>query len=154
MAFCRQVKQAKRRVVFFDGQDVAACRMYTSFEDVWKGFSKNIAEGVGGGIGVIAVALLYFATFVAPYLALAASIVWPTLLWPAAVGVAANLLIRAVGVVRNQQPAEGLVTHPLGAIVLIAIALNSLRWSRSGTIAWRDRVYATRDARLQQSENA
>jgi glycosyltransferase involved in cell wall biosynthesis len=148
MAFCRLAKVAGNRVVFFDGQDVAACRMYASFDDVWAGFSKNIAEGIGSSVGVIAAALLYFATFVAPYVALFV----PALFWPAVAGVCANLLLRTVGVLRNGQPIEGVVTHPLGAMTLIAIALNSLRWTRAGTIAWRDRVYAPRAARLQQSE--
>jgi glycosyltransferase involved in cell wall biosynthesis len=149
MAICRRVKEAGLRVVFADGQRMARCRMYRGAGEVWRGFSKNLAEGVGGTPGgVLGVAVLYGGVFVAPYVALAAALLGaPSLLPPALTGVAANVAIRAVLAIRLRQPLEGIIVHPVAVLGLLAIAANSLRWSRRGAIQWRGRSYAARGVR-------
>ncbi len=149
MALCRRVKRTGGRVVFADGHLMARCRMYRGAGEVWRGFSKNLAEGVGGtAAGVLGVAALYGLAFVAPYAGLAAALLGArTLLAPSLVGVAANLAIRAALALRLRQPWEGIVLHPLAVLGLIAIAANSFRWSRRG-ILWRGRRYAAREARV------
>ena len=151
MAICRRVKETGGRVVFADGHRMARCRMYRGAGEVWRGFSKNLAEGVGGSIGgVLGVIALYGLAFVAPYLGLAAALLGARALLPAALaGVAANVAIRVALALRLRQPPEGILLHPLAVLGLLAIAANSFRWSRRGDIQWRGRRYASRDARLE-----
>lgn len=150
MALCRRVKETGARVVFADGHRMARCRMYRGAGEVWRGFSKNLAEGVGGSAaGVLGVAALYGMAFVAPYAGLAAALLGArSLLAASSTGVAANLAIRAALALRLRQPAAGIILHPLAVLGLLAITANSFRWSRRG-IVWRGRRYAAREARVE-----
>lgn len=150
MALCRRVKETGGRVVFADGHLMARCRMYRGAGEVWRGFSKNLAEGVGGtGAGVLGVIALYGIVFVAPYVGLAAALLGArALLAPSLAGVAANVLIRIALALRLRQPMEGIVLHPLALLGAMGIAVNSFRWRRRGDIRWRGRRYASREARL------
>ncbi|MBL9027277.1 MAG: glycosyltransferase [Myxococcales bacterium] len=148
VAFCRRAKEANLRVVFADGTEIASCRMYATPKQVWEGFSKNIHEGVGSALALLLVVLVYLATFVAPAAAaIVASAAAPTLLVPASVATSLTVSQRALTWLRWRQPVTGLVTHPLGAIAVVAIALNSLTWSLRGEIKWAGRRYASRSAR-------
>ncbi|HET6763420.1 MAG TPA: glycosyltransferase family 2 protein, partial [Longimicrobiaceae bacterium] len=149
MAICRRVKQSGGRVVFGDGARMAECRMYHGGGEVWRGFSKNLYEGLGGNPLILALVIgLHASFFVLPYVALVAGLAGiPGLLSPALLGVAANVALRGALAVRLRQPLEGVLLHPLAILGLIAIALNSFRWSRRGQIVWRDRTYAARAAR-------
>lgn len=148
MAFARGVKRAGERVVFGDGFPSARARMYRGARELWAGFSKNLYEGIGGRpAALLLVVALHLGVFVAPYAALAAGLLAaPIVLAPAAAGVAANVALRALLAVRFRQPWESVVLHPLAVLGLVAIALNSYRWSRSGSIRWRGRSYSARGA--------
>jgi len=150
MAFCRRVKASGGRVVFADGHRMARCRMYRGAGEVWSGFSKNLAEGVGGTVaGVLGTAALYGLVFVAPYAATLAALAGAgSVMAPSLVGVAANVAIRVALALRLRQPPEGIVLHPLAVLGLVAIAFNSYRWSRRGAIRWRGRSYESRAARV------
>jgi len=141
MALCRRAKRLGHRVVFADGHLLARCRMYGSPTEVWEGFSKNIYTGVGGPLGMVVVLGLYFATFLLPWLALPASVAAPALLGPAVAAVAANVLQRALLALRHDHPVSTVVLHPAGIAALLAIAINSWRWSAAGTIRWAGRTY-------------
>lgn len=150
MAFCRRVKERGGRVVFADGHRMASCRMYRGWRQVVGGFSKNLYEGVGGRpSGLAAVVLAHVLVFLLPYAGLAAALGGAVyLLVPSLAGVAANLALRALLALRLRQPLEGVLLHPLAVLALLAIALNSFRWSRRGQIHWRDRTYPARAARM------
>lgn len=150
MAFCREVKRAGGCVVFADGFNMASCRMYRNGPELWRGFSKNLYEGIGGTPAALLAAVgLYGGVFVLPYVALtAALLVDASVLVQAAVpGVLANVLLRSVLALRFRQPPEGVLLHPVAVLALLSIAGNSWRWSRRGTIRWRGRSYADRAAR-------
>jgi len=143
MAFCRRSKAHGQRVVFVDGHGLATCRMYTSAQEVWEGFSKNIYAGVGHPLTMLLVLGAYVAAFLLPWvvLPLALAGVGADLLAPAAVGVAANVVQRAVLAERHDHPPASVLLHPVGIAALLAIALNSWRWSWRGTIRWAGRTY-------------
>ena len=147
VALVRCAKRAGVGVAFVDGTRIAACRMYRDARSLWQGFSKNIHEGVGSAPALLFVVALYFATFVLPWLALAVAIGRPLLLAPAGAAVLANVIQRAVLALRWRQSSWGLLHQALGALCVIAIALNSLRWSMRGRILWAGRSYAARAAR-------
>ncbi len=142
MAFCRAAKVAGLRVAFVDGAHVAMCRMYRSGREAWEGFSKNLYEGLGARVGPLLGALtLYTVCFLLPWL------VWPFAPLPAAVGMGANLLQRALLAGRFRHAPWVVLAHPVGIVALLALAVNSWRWSRRGTILWRGRTYASRRER-------
>ena len=142
MALCRRAKEHGHRVVFADGHHMANCRMYDSASQVWEGFSKNIFEGLGESIiALTAVSTLYILAFVAPYVLAMASIWLPELRPVAVTMLSVALLSRIALAIRHKHPVTSVVFHPLGVLVLIAIAWNSMRWSRSGTIHWAGRTY-------------
>ena len=148
MALCRAVKRAGGRVVFADGAKMASCRMYRSWDEVVRGFSKNLYEGIGGNpLALLVVLGLHAWFFLAPYVALLLSIGDPALRGPAALGVGLNLALRAGMALRWGHPAWSVLLHPIGVLGLMAIALRSALWSARGAIAWRGRVYPGRAAR-------
>jgi chlorobactene glucosyltransferase len=150
MALCRRAKTLGETVVFADGYDIAHCRMYGSAREVWEGFSKNLYEGIGGTpLALIGVTCIYFVAFVAPYIALAASLAAPALFGPALLAVAANLLLRALLTLRYSHAIEGVLLHPFAVLALLGIAFNSFLWTRGNRIKWSGRSYASLNARAQ-----
>lgn len=142
MAFCRAAKGAGLRVAFVDGARVATCRMYRSGREAWEGFSKNLYEGIGANpLALVGTLALYTSCFLLPWLA------WPVAAGPAAVGIGANVLQRALLAWRFKHPAWVVGAHPISVVALLALAVNSWAWSRRGTIRWRGRVYAARRER-------
>lgn len=147
MALGRRAKERGLTVLFADGHEIARCRMYRSGREVWEGFSKNLYLGLGARPARLAlVAALYGAAFVLPYVALALAPLVPALLWPAVVGVAANVALRGVLVVRQRHPVEGIFLQPLAVLGLLVIAFNSFRWTRAQKVRWRGRTYAAGEA--------
>ncbi len=151
MAFCRRAKERGLRVLFVDGHELASCRMYGSAVEVWRGFSKNLYEGIGGHpLALLGVIALYGTAFVLPWaLAIAAAVAGSAaLLMPALIGIGAGLTMRAVLAARHSHPWWSVPLHPAAVVVLLAIAVNSFVWHARGTIAWAGRVYAPRARRL------
>jgi chlorobactene glucosyltransferase len=147
MALCRRAKQQGRRVLFADGFHMASCRMYRGAGEIWRGFSKNFYEGIGESpIALAFVIALLATTSILPFFAFAIAAITPEVTWwkAALFGVAANVALRVVLVIRHRHPPAGIVFHPLAVLGLIAIGLNSFAWSRRGTLRWAGRVYAAR----------
>lgn len=170
MAICSRAKALGRRVVFADGFEMAWCRMYGSAREVVRGFSKNLAEGLGGPIPVLAASALYLGTFFAPFvfallgacggiggagtlaggpggLGGSAELGGQDLALVGAIGALASILIRAAGVGRFRQPPEGLLLHPVAVLAVVGIALNSLAWQVNGRVEWRGRTYGAQAGR-------
>jgi chlorobactene glucosyltransferase len=141
MALCRAAKKAGLVVSFVDGRSIAVCRMYRSFGDAFRGFAKNLHEGVGGSGPLAVVVALYVGCFLLPWVAL------PWVPVAAAVGIVANLLQRALLAARFRLGWSSVVTHAAGILVFVWIAWTSWRWARAGAIQWRGRAYAAREAR-------
>lgn len=148
MALCRRVKSRGGRVVFADGHEIAVCRMYESGKEVVEGFSKNIYPGLGAHpAGLLGVVALYSTAFVSPYILAAIGTYRPDAL-PRSVtrlgwlGVMHNVALRALLTRRHEHAPEGIITHPLGVLALLGIALNSARWYHTGKIRWSGRTYS------------
>ena len=149
MALSRRFKEAGEGVLFADGFEMAICRMYESGAEIWKGFSKNLYEGVGGGpLRLLAIVGLYLAAFVLPWvvavLAGVGVLVDPLWLSAGLTGVGLNVLLRAALVWRFRHPVEGILLHPLAVVALVAIAFNSWIWSANDSIRWAGRTYRGR----------
>jgi chlorobactene glucosyltransferase len=145
VALARRFKRAGLRVAFADGTELARCRMYRSPGEVWRGFSKNVHEGVGGTATLALVVLVYLWAFVAPWLALP----WVVAsgrseLGPVVAACAANLAQRSLMVARWRQPISALLLHPASVLAAVVIAANSTLWSLRNQVSWSGRVYPAR----------
>ncbi|MCH9667089.1 MAG: glycosyltransferase family 2 protein [Actinomycetia bacterium] len=150
MAVCRAVKQSGGRVVFADGDQVADCRMYGDGASLWRGFSKNFYEGIGGHpLALILVLMLHLLVFVLPFVALPIAALSGAggLAAAAAVGVGANLALRLIMALRYGHSPVSVLLHPLAVALMMGVLLNSFRCSRRGDIRWRGRTYAARAQR-------
>src|SRR5690606_29172545 len=59
VAFCRLAKRRGQRVIFADGSRMARCRMYESAGALWRGFSKNVYEGLGSPLTLLVAVMLH-----------------------------------------------------------------------------------------------
>ncbi|MGE5224097.1 MAG: glycosyltransferase [Omnitrophica WOR_2 bacterium] len=148
------VKQAGYRLLVADGRAVARTRMYTSFTEIWEGWTKNIFLGMqdrlglltfGGFVGLIGAILLPIWLLGGIYwfilsgeeipavVALEALILWAYL-----------LVVRARASIAFQISPLYALTLPLGALVFTAMMLTSTFKviSRQG-VTWRGRTYRT-----------
>jgi hypothetical protein len=116
--------------------------MYHHASEVWKGFVKNAAEGLGSprlivpttlllGLGQIAPAIL---RAVAPAdSATAAFAAWALFL---------SLITRAASAVRFRQSWLSVLLHPLGIFLLLIIQWEGLfRKLTRRPVGWRGRTY-------------
>lgn len=148
MAICRRAKRLGLRVLFCDGLHLAKCRMYQSGEEVWKGFSKNMYEGLGSSpIRLGFVLFVYWFAFILPFVWFIMGLVEPQLL---PIGLATVMLVlgmRVLLAIRYGHRLMSIVLHPVAVTILTLIAFNSWRWSSKGTIQWSGRTYASRPSR-------
>lgn len=143
----RLVKARGFRVVVRDGFSVVSCRMYRSFREIWRGFSKNMFAGFSYSVPAISAVMMFnLAAYVLPLLVLltgifsrrepVAWVLMPGLQLALAVG------MRLILAVRFRLGLASAFFHFLGMGVVIAIAVNSVRWILSGQGAqWKGRTY-------------
>jgi chlorobactene glucosyltransferase len=147
----RRVKETGRRLAIRYGATAVSCRMYSSFADIWNGFSKNIFPGLGYSVPAVAAVVLFsFATSVLPFLMMidvAATGGWTSIAAEiVAAQVALVLLIRFVLAIRFDMEIWSALLHPLAMAVLIGIMANSTRWVLAGEGSrWKGRVYNIRN---------
>jgi len=152
------VKHAAYRLIVADGKEVARTRMYTSLDELWEGWTKNIFLGLRGSPGLLLLGafgafLLLFAALALP-LWLALGLGW----WQFGGGVAglavageaalvwAFLVFWRMLVCRGMQISLWYaLTVPLGAAVFAAMMLVSAWKVLSGQgVTWKGRRYAGR----------
>jgi chlorobactene glucosyltransferase len=145
MAICRRAKELDQRLLFIDGTRIAHTRMYRNAAEVWQGFSKNFYEGLGANpLRLAFVLTCYFMAFVFPYLRMVVELALGLFPWAAAIGVAFNLGARHILARRLGHSLRSVLLHPIGVMVLLVVAVNSMIWSHTGRIRWRGRTYASR----------
>jgi chlorobactene glucosyltransferase len=162
-ALAQMIKRAGGRLWFADGRDLISIRMYHSLGEIWRGWSKNLYEGLrmplwvrlgkrdhyllqNRPIVVLGLLLGYLATtFVLPVIAPC----WATIQSPNPLVIAAAWglfaafltgwasLCHRIGIGRGWASAL-----PLGALVVAGIAMNSAWDARAGGgLVWRGRQY-------------
>lgn len=149
LAFAALVKGRGMRLAWGFGDDLITVRMYSSIGQVWRGFSKNMAEimlveGWGQGLGVAA--RLLALGWLGPLVLLAAAggigpeAVLATRVAGASVGILAGV---GLGTLRELRvPLGYLLAMPLGFAFHAALLLASLRRRQQGRREWKGRVYA------------
>ncbi|MFC7335279.1 glycosyltransferase [Rhodocista pekingensis] len=142
-----KLPRAFRRAGFgtdlFDATDLATCRMYRGWKEVWPGFSKNATEGMATPVALPVWTALIGGGHVLPWLL--APIGWAAGSGTVALlglgGIAANVAWRALLAWRFRQSWTGALLHPVGALVLLAIQWTALL-RRGRPAEWRGRRYS------------
>ncbi len=133
----RAAKQRGFRMLTTAGTDLIFCRMYSSFDGVWNGFTKNLFGLVGyNSIAFFVLLTMLFMACILPYFT-----VWfAEYRWISLGAIALNLLLRFLVAQKFKHPLwQSVVLHPVGIGFIIGIGLNSLRKVKNGTIQWKNR---------------
>ena len=143
----RRVKEFGYRLVVASGVDKVQCRMYRGFDEIWRGFSKNIFAGFNFSFATMTVVMIMlFLLFVVPFGMLStalfnASIMSDTLVLPAT-QVLCIYGIRLMLSLKFRLGVVSAVFHPVGILFVLAISWNSYRWIATGQGAqWKGRAY-------------
>lgn len=143
----RKIKEHGMQLIVEDGQHMLSVRMYRSFGEIWNGFSKNIFAGFEfSSIALFSVNLLYFLLFFIPFLLffIQLSLQFSLNLLLVLTGFQVLILYftRAIISARFKLGFISTLLHPIGALSVPVIAMNSWRWIKSGAGAkWKGRVY-------------
>lgn len=150
VALARLVKGAGHRMAFADGADLYAARMYSSLQEIRRGWGKNLFALVDRDLGrACRVAAGIFTTTVLPPLTFllsgAARLLGAPAGIPAAVsGVISLGLLTMEGVFRARRGHDPrwALAHPLGSLVVLAILIESVYRGRLGkAVIWKERRY-------------
>ena len=143
----RLIKAHGFRLRIADGSRAVICRMYTSFEEIWNGFSKNLFAGFNYSIPAMAAVIAFnAATSVLPFLlfawGLAAGATGRGWFFLVSLQVAGILAVRLMLAQRFRTNLVAVLYHPAAVQVMLAVAVNSILWvvSRGGA-RWKGRSY-------------
>ncbi len=145
--FARRLKSFGHSVFVADASHLVDCRMYTSFSEVFAGFSKNLYPAMSARPAVLALYLLMNTSlFAAPLVFLLAAIAsgfyTPAFFFLPLVQLLLAAGIRLMIARRFRMPLVQCLFHPPAALLNMAITINSVLWyySPSG-MQWKGRQY-------------
>lgn len=143
MALAKKVKENNGKISVIDGTPIMKVRFYTCFKELWKGFSKNCYEAIGGVPHYLAAVFLacYF-LFIYPYLSLGERVVSRQNITLPLLQVLTLLLVRMILSVRFRTSLIYGFLHPLTILLALSILLNSWRLSFfKKKVEWKERYY-------------
>jgi chlorobactene glucosyltransferase len=147
----RRIKEHDRKLVIRYGGAEVSCRMYSSFRQIWDGFSKNLFPGFNYSLAMISGVVIFNGiTSVVPFVAVAGGLVWGAIGSPwflaAAIEGGLAILIRLLLAARFDMDRWPILLHPIAMVVFLGIAVNSVRCFVVGQGAqWKGRVYRAHD---------
>jgi chlorobactene glucosyltransferase len=127
-----------RRLISCDGTDLVRCRMYSSFGELWEGFTKNlwpVFENDHFGFWLLVLCQLLF--LLLPFVLLP----FDRSGWVLGL-VLAILTLRVLLAWRFHNGFLTVLLHPIGYLLGLTIALNSYFRGRVGGVSWKGRRYA------------
>jgi chlorobactene glucosyltransferase len=147
VGMARAVKRAGYRAILADGGPYIHTRMYSGFDEVWRGYSKNTYAFFGNSplflaLGILVLMALYV---VPPALILYATITGQfslELFYLPLAQYSAAVLTRLLLAVRFASRLLDAFLHPISILFLIAILLNSMLWKHTGKRSWKGRMSA------------
>ncbi len=143
----RKIKEHNLRLIAEDGQYLFNVRMYRNFTEIWNGFSKNIFAGFQfSTFTLFYVNFIYILLFFLPFLLFFIQLSFKFSINYTLILLILQILIlyicRAIISARFSLGFISTLLHPLGAISVPIIAVNSWRWIARGKGArWKGRVY-------------
>lgn len=143
-ALARRITAQGFRWRLVDGTNRITCRMYRSFEEVWRGFGKNLYALFGRNILLFLfvwlwLVVLFWEPLVVIGVHLAGGPVWPESLRIALATVAASLALWAFSNWRLRLPQVQTPFYPVTILVAAVIAFNSLVGTLLGRGTWKGR---------------
>ena len=142
----KRVKKMGYKFMIFDGRNNVYCRMYRSFREIVKGYSRVLFAVFDYKVYMISIAIvLVFVIFLSPFFLLPMVILldWPLLLIELLI-LQINIIFitRIVLSIKFKCKAVDVILHPVAIVYLIMIAINSILSVkiRSG-IYWKGRTY-------------
>lgn len=140
----RAIRAAGGRTDICDVTDIASCRMYRTWPEVWTGFLKNAREGMATPVGLPVWTLLLGGGHIAPFvlapLALLAGDGRALVLALAALALVSAA--RAALAVRMRQSPLSVLLHPVGVTLVLVIQWTAfVQGLRGRRAVWRGRVY-------------
>jgi chlorobactene glucosyltransferase len=153
VALAHHVKESGRRLVMAYGFDAAAVRMYSTFADLWRGWTRIYYSGFRSDLPRLGLAAFALAVFtLMPYVALvwgAASLAggaggalaWTLLaLSLAEIAVMVSLMARLHALSRSD--ARWALLNPLAGLVCLALLVTAAaQCVLPGVIVWKDTPY-------------
>ncbi|MBS1910832.1 MAG: glycosyltransferase [Bacteroidetes bacterium] len=143
----RAAKRRGLRTALATAVETVECRMYRTPTEVLSGFSKNFFPGfdyslTGLGFFIASALLLYTAPAIFAAAAIASRSYTFVLFWLPLIQLVLAAVMRAMLAIRFRMGAEQALLHPISAIAISLIAVNSVRWaySRRGA-SWKGRSY-------------
>lgn len=147
----RRVKKFGYRLAIRYGGTQVSCRMYSSLKGIWEGFSKNLFAGFGYSLPFFLGMMLFnIVTSIVPFV-MAFDIILEgggatTYSSSVSAEVGILLAIRFILAVRFDMALWATFLHPLAALIMAGISVNSLRWVLAGGGSrWKGRVYDFRN---------
>ncbi len=140
IGLARAFRKAGLVADLFDATDVAVCRMYCGFGEVWRGFAKNAHEGLASPKSVLPLSVLLFCGQVLPFLALLSGRLSVSGGRWALVAVGLAFAARGSLAVRFGQPLSGVLLQPLAVLLLLLNQwYGALRFWLGKPVGWRGR---------------
>ncbi|EYD76953.1 Glycosyltransferase involved in cell wall biogenesis [Rubellimicrobium mesophilum DSM 19309] len=140
LRLARAVRTAGFGTDLCDLSGLATCRMYSSWRDLWAGFSKNAREGMATPRALPVWTLLLGGGHVLPFLLL--PVAGGTAFGVAALAAALVWLAAGATAHRTRASWMSVLLHPVGVLLTLAIQWNALlAGPRRRPAVWRGRSY-------------
>lgn len=140
MALSRAVKRAGLKFALLNGANAITTRMYSSADEAFNGYAKNVYPAFGGTVPAFAVAAAFnIALGVAP-------LAWLLTAWTpeALICVLLSFVARAISDWRCGYDLRFTALHPLGLLVWLWIGAVSMQRFKAGKVSWKGRSYDLR----------
>ena len=127
-------------------QELFSCRMYTSFSEIWQGWTKNLFAGLRYSWRNLIATILFTYLFSSLGITLLLACLLlggcgeEVLFW----GIILTILpisMRLLMDIRRQQNPLYSCTHPFANILVCFLLINSALHSTKGTVQWKGRTY-------------
>ena len=148
VALGRRIKTEGLKWRMINGSERIRCRMYRSFREGYRGFTKNLFAGFGYKILRFALVWLWLGiAFLEPIIVLSVGLTSLVTLSGlsvalAAASVVASLLIWGASHWCFGFPLYLALLYPVSIMVALAIAAGSMFFALTGRADWRGRVFA------------
>jgi len=153
LTFPRAFRQAGLMTDICDVTQLATCRMYRGFAELWNGLAKNATEGLAAPATLVPATVLLLGGQVMPVILFAYGLLAPVSTAGrvlTCLAVAAAYYPRISGCLRFSQSWRGALLHPCGIVLLLGIQWYALGRATMGRPAvWKGRPYVTAATRGQ-----
>ncbi len=145
----RKVKKSGGKLIFANGTDIISCRMYTSYNEIVEGFSKNIFPGLSFSFfGLVFVVLIYSSLYLLRFLLILISFIFSDngLIYINLINIIIPVLIRIIQSFKLKLSSGYSLLHFLSVIIILKLAIKSYKvYFRKEGAVWKNRIYRIND---------